>query len=1060
MKFKFKVQQYQTDAADAVTSVFEGQPNQGASVYLRDLGRKPKRAQGEIDFGDESAEGYANAPVALSGADILANVRAVQRRNQIPESEELFCGMGACQLDVEMETGTGKTYVYTKTMLELNRLYGWCKFIVVVPSVAIREGVAKSLENTQEHFFSQYHKKIRFFIYDSDNLTELDSYSQSSDVNCMVINMQAFNASMKEGAKNKAARIIFDERDEFSSRRPIDVIAANRPIVICDEPQKMGKKGGATQKGIARFNPLFVLNYSATHKEKHDLVYALDALDAYNQKLVKRIEVKGFALKNMRGTDGYLYLRDIVVSKNRAPEAVIEFKYMGAGGKVRKKTQRFCEGDSVYDASGSTKLEAYRGYTIASGNDGVVPPQDGRPGYVRFLDSSIGDNGRIYMGEVYCDSAADDIQRIQIRETIKSHLQKEETLFRRGIKCLSLFFIDEVAKYRDLSGNGETVGYGKIFEEEYAAAIAERVAHPTTDDAYDPSYLNYLRRDDAHAVHSGYFSVDKKGNAVESKVEKKAEREDGIGINDDDARRGYDLILRDKEKLLSFDEPVRFIFSHSALREGWDNPNIFQICTLKESGSETSKRQEVGRGMRLSVDQWGNRQDAVLLGPDEVHRVNLLTAIASESYETFVRDLQTDISKSLRERPKKVEANLFSGADIVVDGRSVLFTEYESKRVYKALYKADFIDEDDRPTDAFREAAGAGAFVEQFVSMLPEDIADEAHAKAVESLVRSVYDAHALDGMIGRAEEKVTENSLTDNFAKKEFKELWSRINRKHAYTVSFSDDELRRKAIARINSDLRVSKLQYVLTIGDQKAEATRGEVEGGSSFGRTGTETHDVDAGTSTVGVTYDLVGEVAQAAAITRRSAAAILAGIDANVFRLYRVNPEEFINKAAALIVSEKATMVVEHISYHEIDDAYDEAIFTERMPDNASKAYEAKKNIQRFVFPDSDGERKFAEDMDAAAEVAVYAKLPRTFQIPTPVGNYAPDWAIAFKEGSVRHVFFIAETKGTMDSMELSGVENAKIACAKKLFNEMSTSDVRYHNVATYEDLLEVMGKMS
>lgn len=689
----------------------------------------------------------------------------------------------------------------------------------------------------------------------------------------------------------------------------------------------------------------------------------------------------------------------------------------------------------------------------------MVPPQDGRPGYVRFLDSSIGDNGRIYMGEVYCDSAADDIQRIQIRETIKSHLQKEETLFRRGIKCLSLFFIDEVAKYRDLSGNGETVGYGKIFEEEYAAAIAERVAHPTTDDAYDPSYLNYLRRDDAHAVHSGYFSVDKKGNAVESKAEKKSEREDGIGINDD-ARRGYDLILRDKERLLSFDEPVRFIFSHSALREGWDNPNIFQICTLKESGSETSKRQEVGRGMRLAVDQDGNRQDAALLGPDEVHRVNLLTVIASESYETFVRDLQTDISKSLRERPKKVEMNLFSGRDVVLDGETVSFTEEESKRIYKTLYKGDLIDDDDKPTAEFRKAVEDGTFVEYFVVKLPEGIADTAHAKAVEALVRSVYDAHALDGMIGRAQEKISENTLTDNFAKREFKELWARINRKHAYTVSFSDDELRRKSIERINGDLRVSRLQYTLTVGGQKSQATRDEVQGGSSFGRTQTETRDVDAGTSSVGVTYDLVGEVAQAAAITRRSAAAILAGIDANVFGLYRVNPEEFIKKAAALIVSEKATMVVEHISYHEIDDAYDEAIFTERMPDNASKAYEAKKNIQRFVFPDSDGERRFAEDMDAAAEVAVYAKLPRTFQIPTPVGNYAPDWAIAFKEGSVRHVFFIAETKGTMDTMELSGVENAKIACAKKLFNEMSTGDVRYHNVATYEDLLEVMGRMS
>ncbi|MEQ2638267.1 type III restriction-modification system endonuclease [Paratractidigestivibacter faecalis] len=1059
MKFKFKVQKYQTDAADAVCDVFEGQSNQGASAYLRDLGRKRQEAQAHIEFDEENAEGYANAPLALGRDALLTNVRAVQRRNQLPESTTLFAGMGACQLDVEMETGTGKTYVYTKTMLELNRRYGWCKFIVVVPSVAIREGVAKSLENTRDHFFEHYQKSIRFFIYNSDNLTELDAYSQSDDVSCMIINMQAFNASMKEGANNKAARIIFDERDEFGSRRPIDVIAANRPIVICDEPQKMGKKGSATQKGIARFKPLFVLSYSATHKEKHDLVYALDALDAYNQKLVKRIEVKGFALKNMRGTDGYLYLKDIVVSKNRAPEAVIEFKCMGAGGKVRKKTQRFCEGDSIYDASGSTKLEAYRTYTIASGNDGVVPAQDGRPGYVRFLDSSIGDDGRVFIGELYNDSAADDIQRIQIRETIKSHLQKEEALFRRGIKCLSLFFIDEVAKYRDLTGNGETVGYGKVFEEEYSAIVDDRLKHSTADDIIDPSYAQYLARDDASAVHDGYFSIDKKGGIVESKKEKKSEREDGIGINDDDAKRGYDLILKDKERLLSLDEPVRFIFSHSALREGWDNPNIFQICTLKESGSETSKRQEVGRGMRLAVDQDGNRQDAGLLGADEVHRVNLLTVIASESYETFVRDLQTDIGKSLRERPKKVDMDLFSGHDVVVNGETVSFTSEQSKHVYKVLYKCDFIDDDDKPTDEFRKAVDEGTFVEDFMAKLPEGIADAPHAHAVEALVKSVYDAHALDGMIGRAEEKITENALTENFARHEFKELWARINHKHAYTVSFSDEELRGKAIARINADLRVNKLQYTLTTGGQKGEAKREELARGDSFARGGTETHNVETSAAAVAVSYDLVGEVARGAAITRRSAAAILSSIDANVFGLYRVNPEEFIKKAAALIVSEKATMVVEHISYHEIDDVYDEAIFTERMPDSASRAYEVKKGIQRFVFPDSDGERRFAEDMDAAAEVAVYAKLPRTFQIPTPVGNYAPDWAIAFKEGSVRHVFFVAETKGTMDTMELSGVENAKIACAKKLFNEMSTSDVRYHNVATYDDLLEVMGRI-
>ena len=678
MKFKFKSQQYQADAADAVASVFEGQPSQGAAVYLRDTGRGRSMIAGELALDYRDAEGYANAPVALGPEALLQNVRAVQRRNQLHESSELFRGMGACQLDVEMETGTGKTYVYTKTMFELNRRYGWCKFVIVVPSVAIREGVNKSLQITADHFFEQYHKSIRFFVYDSDNLTELDTYSQSSDINCMVINMQAFNASMKEGAKNKAARIIFDERDEFGSRRPIDVIAANRPIVIVDEPQKMGKKGGATQKGIARFNPLFVLFYSATHKEKHDLVYALDALDAYNQKLVKRIEVKGFALKNMRGTDGYLYLKDIVVSKTRAPEAVIEFKYMGASGKIRKKTQRFLEGDSIYDVSGDTRLECYRTYTIASGNDGIVPPQDGRPGYVRFLDSSIGDEGRVYIGEVYNDSAEEDMQRIQIRETIKSHLQKEEALFHRGIKCLSLFFIDEVAKYRDISGSGETVGYGKVFEEEYAAAIAERIANPTTDDAYDPSYLRYLRRDEPHAVHDGYFSIDKNNRVVESKKEKKAEREDGIGINDEDARRAYDLILKDKERLLSFDEPVRFIFSHSALREGWDNPNIFQICTLKESGSETSKRQEVGRGLRLAVDKDGNRQDVALLGASDVHRVNLLTVIASESYESFVKDLQADIGKSLRDRPKKVEVDFFFGKDVLVAGEYVSFTKEDS----------------------------------------------------------------------------------------------------------------------------------------------------------------------------------------------------------------------------------------------------------------------------------------------------------------------------------------------------------------------------------------------
>lgn len=1055
MQFKFKIQPYQTSAADAVSSVFEGQPKSEAFTYLRDLGVTKSHQGMQSLFGNgqlETQEGYGNAPLALNAHELLRNINRVQSRNQVEESSELSHDLGACQLDIEMETGTGKTYVYTKTMFELNRLYGWTKFIIVVPSIAIREGVNKSLQSTEQHFFEQYGRSIRYFIYDSDRLNELDAYSQSSDINVMIINMQAFNSSMKEGANNKAARIIFDERDDFGSRRPIDVIAANNPIVIVDEPQKMGKKGSATWKGIERFNPLFVLNYSATHREKHNLVYALDALDAFNEKLVKRIEVKGFEIKNMRGTDGYLYLKDIIVSKNKAPEAVIEFKAMTAGGKIVKKTMRFNEGDSIYDATGDTRLEAYRDYVIASGNDGIVPDQDGRIGYVRFLNGEV-----LKRGVVYGDSAEDDMRRIQIRETIASHLQKEEALFYRGIKCLSLFFIDEVAKYRDVSGSGETVGYGKVFEEEYVRAIEERLSRPTLDDEREQAYLDYLRRDSAHDVHSGYFSIDKKGNSVESKKETKSEIADGLGANDENAQRAYDLILKDKERLLSFEEPVRFIFSHSALREGWDNPNIFQICTLKSSGSETGKRQEVGRGLRLCVDQDGERQDALYLGTRDVHNVNVLTVVASESYSSFVDALQKDIKAELRDRPTVVEMDFFAGRQVTLPntGETVVFNERESKELYKCLIKGDFLDENDRPSAKFRE----GGFYDYAVVNLPEDMREEPMLQAAELLVRSVYDPSVLSAMITDGNvPKVTKNALNDNYYKREFQELWRRINRKHAYTVSFDDEELIRKAVAAIDANLQVSELSYTLTTGRQKETARREDIEDRTHFKTKSAESKVLELDEQ-INVTYDLVGEIAQAAKVTRRTAATILSRISPLKFSLYKRNPEEFIKKTSSIIVDEKATTIIDHVSYHQIDEEFDTDIFTERMPENVSKALKAQKNIQDYVFFDSQKEKEFAEAMDVASEVCVYAKMPRTFKIPTPVGEYAPDWAIAFNEGAVRHIYFIAETKGTMDSMELSTVEQTKIACAKKVFNELSTSQVRYHEVSTYDELLNVIQGM-
>ncbi len=1045
MHFKFKIQPYQTAAAKAVTDVFVGQPNNGGAPYLRDLGRARTRGGMEAIAGFEAqlqaSEGYANAPLAIGREALLGNIRKTQRANRLEESKALAKGPAPVNLDVEMETGTGKTYVYTKTMLELNRLYGWTKFIVVVPSIAIREGVYKSLKNTEQHFFEQYGKAIRFFIYDSSRLGEIDRFSSSSDINVMIINMQAFNASMKEGGRSKEARIMYSERDEFGSRRPIDVIAANRPIVIQDEPQKMG--GKATQDGIKRFHPLACLNYSATHKDRHDTVYVLDALDAYNQRLVKRIEVKGFELKNMRGTDGYLYLQDIKVSKNRPPEAVIEFKRLGASGSVSKRAKGFFEHDDVYPESG--ELEAYRdGFTVSE----IVPDGDAQLGYVKFLNGI-----ELRRGDVYGDSSERDIRRVQIRETIKSHLEKEEALFTRGIKCLSLFFIDEVAKYRVYDEDGEEgLGeYGRIFEEEYARAVDEYGrGQQSLDASLDAGlgearrrYLEWLRGIGAGATHAGYFSVDKKGHSVDSKLKR--------GSDDSDDESAYDLILKDKERLLSFAEPVRFIFSHSALREGWDNPNVFQICTLKHSGSETGRRQEVGRGLRLCVNQDGERQDLEALGEDEVQRVNTLTVVASESYADFTRALQSDIRSALRERPKAVNERFLTG--LLVQGSEAepyALTEQDAHDIVFALTVNRLVDRSGAPTDKFRES-GLATLADGDIPEHLEPFADDICA-----LVRSIYDAHALDNYTANGHEgKVHNNPLNRNFMRAEFQELWGKINSKHSYTVDFDDEELRRKAIARIDSELFVAKAAYVMTTATQRANQSRENLERGESFGSQ--TRRDFEVGEDASGVTYDLLGEVATAAKITRRSAAAILKGISPVKFRMFRDNPEEFIAKVAKCILAEKATMVVDHITYHKLDERYDSDIFAERMPENMSRAIEASKCVQDYVFWDSEGERDFARDLESAeGKVAVYAKLPRTFQIPTPVGNYAPDWAIAFERGSVRHIFFVAETKGSMDSLILRDIERGKIACARKLFNEFSGEDVHYDVVHSYQDLLNVI----
>lgn len=1009
MKFKFKIQQYQTDAVENTVAVFCGQPSHTLSAYRRDLGTYRDR---RITYREEET-GYGNHRLELDGQTMLRNIRSVQNLYDITPSETLAKGVAPVNLDIEMETGTGKTYVYIKTMFELNKQYGWSKFIVVVPSIAIREGVAKSFTMLEEHFMELYGKKARWFVYDSGNLQQLDSFSSDSGLSVMIINTQAFAASMKEGGRSKESRIIYSKRDEFGSRRPIDVIAANNPIVIMDEPQKM--EGDATQAGIKRFNPLFVLNYSATHKTRHNTVYALDALDAYRQKLVKRIHVKGFELKNLRGTSGYMFLDSIELSPKRPPMARIEFETKTASGTIVRKTKTFGTGDNLQNES---DLAEYEGFTLSEIN---------AKGYVTFLNGVT-----LRRGEVIGDTNELTMQRVQIRETIKSHFEKERQLFKRGIKCLSLFFIDEVAKYKSYDEDGNEVKgvFQKIFEEEYARLVSEEFH------IWDEDYNEYLRRFTPQEVHRGYFSIDKKTNRViDGKVEKKT------GLSDDIS--AYDLILKNKERLLSFDEPTRFIFSHSALREGWDNPNVFQICTLRHSNSTTAKRQEVGRGLRLCVDKNGVRMDKELLGED-VHEVNKLTVIANESYADFTGALQKETREVLRERAAKATVAYFTGKQIRIGEELHTIDESEASRIIIYLEDNGYIDEDKHITPEYREAIANGN-----VAPLPSKL--QPIAEGVTRLINSIFDPKALDDMVTEEKTTVPENKLNENFGKEEFQALWKEINHKYVYAVNYDSGELVRNAIVHIDAELNVKQLRYVMIEGVQnETEVTE--------FGDTCSQSHRLtDVCTSTV--RYDLVGDIAKGASLTRRTVVRILEGIKESKLYLFKNNPEEFIRKVTGIIREQKSAMIVEAIQYNMTDGKYDSDIFTVKSKVDFDKAYEARKHITDYVFSDSKGERDFAHDLDEASEVVVYAKLPRSFQIPTPVGNYAPDWAIAMKKDGVKHVFFIAETKGSMSSMQISKIENAKIECAEKLFNSMSTAKVKYHKVASYNDLMDAMNSV-
>ena len=1015
MKLKFKHQQFQIDAAKAVTDVFQGQQNLGLLEFTHDMGRATDGTQDMFDV-----VGFRNQPINIYSQQLLTNMRGVQMAEQLKPSEEVL--MNDLRLTIEMETGTGKTYTYIKTMYELNRLYGWSKFIIVVPSIAIREGVSRSFEIMSEHFASEYGKRIQSFIYDSKQLTKIDQFASDANMHVMIINTQAF------AARGEDARRIYMKLDAFRSRRPIDVIAATNPILIIDEPQSVlgVDKKNATREKLKEFKPLFTLLYSATHRAGDivNMVYRLDAMDAYNKRLVKKISVKGIEQKGTTATNGYLYLESIVLSEGN-PRARIGFDKKGSSS-VRPVTQLVSDGFDIYQQSGG--LEEYRdGYRVER--------IDGYNGTIRLLNGTVLHEGEMIgkVNDIY-------VRRQQIRETILSHIQKERKLFKMGIKCLSLFFIDHVDNYRIYKAGGETEKgqYAQIFEEEYKDIVGQL----QLEFSDDPAYVAYLKSFKAEEVHNGYFSRDKKGHFVQLTEKKMQEDADA-----------YDLIMRDKERLLSFAEPTRFIFSHSALKEGWDNPNVFQICTLKDSDNQTKKRQEVGRGMRLCVNDKGERQDESVLHGG-VFEVNELTVIASESYNSFAQKLQTEIAEAVGDRPVKVQADLFK--DMVVTnarGEQKKMDADDAQDILFTLRMKGYVTKQGQLTQQYHDDKQQGTL----------DFGEDYNEYQTD-IVKRLDSIFNPDSVKPEDARKAREAKFDQQkFARKEFQDLWRKINSLTYYTVDFKTEDLIRRAVIELDNHLRVSQIAIHVVQGTLNEIKSKQQLLAGTAMVAQEAETESVR---ELIGenVRYDLIGKLVEDTGLTRRAIVTILKKIRPTTFNLFKANPEEFIIKAGNIINQCKAIAVVEHVAYHKLNKEFDADIFSASTLKGklGVNAMESQKSLYDIVVVDSQGiEMNFAKDLELHNEVAVYTKLPGGFYINTPVGHYNPDWAIVFKEGTdVKHVYFVAETKGYRDDevTDYRKTEEVKIECARRHFATISSSTVTYDVVKDYKGLMDIVTK--
>lgn len=1040
MKLQFKQQDFQVNAVQAVVDCFEGQPlktNRFTLERSKELIKKAKQAATGVqamDFEIEEEIGYRNSNIQLQEAQVLKNIQEIQKQNDLHESQQIEWPKGVksgYNLTIEMETGTGKTYTYIRSMYELHKKYGWSKFIVIVPSIAIREGVFESFKDTQEHFQELYGHKINPFIYNSSRPQDIENFASDSRISVMIINTQAFSRRGKDALR------IFQELDQFGTRKPIEIIAQTNPILIIDEPQSVD--GPVALEMMQEFNPLFTIRYSATHKVDYNKIYRLDALDAYNKRLVKKIQVKGINLKGSTGTTGYMYLENISLSTSKPPFAWIEHEKRSSTGTISKKRMKVAEGYNLYEQSGN--MPAYKNQTVTEING--------------YLNKVVVGGQDIYPGDILNDKDEHSFRRVQIRECIISHLQKEKQLFKQGIKVLSLFFIDSVEKYRvyDELGEQQLGEYAQIFEEEYNNIkneyldLFEQEYNDFLKDS-DPSqihkgymptnYGEYLKRDEASEVHDGYFSIDKKGRSIDSKVKRGQEYSDDVSA--------YDLIMKDKKRLLSLEEPTRFIFSHSALKEGWDNPNVFQICALKnsESGSLTRRRQEVGRGMRLCVNKRGVRQDFELVG-DQVHELNKLTVIASESYESFAKGLQKEIADTLKDRPQKAEVDYFMNKIVTNEnGEELRLTEEDAKKLQFKLIVGEIIDENYKITPKGKE------LIEQGKVALPEKL--EPYKKSVCKLLQTIYTGEEFKP---EDERQTVVLNTNKNFTKKEFQELWNKINLKTIYEVQFDTDKLINAAKNQINKDLY---------IGDRIYEVKTGELEDGNaeqmregSLLKEQTREHLKLKNDLYSNTLYDIVGEIEVLTNLTRKTIVEILKKIRAEKFLLIRKNPEEFIAKCSKLINEVKASLIINNIVYHKTEERHDAKTVFTNDKSSLRNSDLLQKHVYDFLTSDSNIESDFAKVLESSTEVVVYAKLPKSFYVTTPVANYSPDWAIVFDKDKVRQIYFVVENKGSDSINEARYTEHLKMHCASKHFKEISNGEVKFiDKVASYHQLMDTI----